>query len=284
MLLEVFANRAAAELERMRVDEALASSHARLERVNVELERRVAERTAELEAALRATREALVLREDFIRAASHELSTPITSVQLSAHRLADRLDRLDARDRADVERLGRQIDRLRVLVAQMLEGIRLQSGRVSLKRGRVDLVELVRRVLDGLELDCARSGSTATIRSSEPVVGSWDGSRIEQLVTNLIANAIKYGRGEPIEVEVQATADGARLRVTDHGIGVAPAEHEQIFEPFHRAAPVHSYGGLGLGLYICGQIVRLHGGTIAVQSVEGQGATFTVELPWDEAS
>jgi signal transduction histidine kinase len=114
------------------------------------------------------------------------------------------------------------------------------------------------------------------------VVGAWDGSRIEQVVTNMLANAIKYGRGQPIEVDVEAGPDAARLAVRDRGIGIAADEQARIFDPFHRAAAVHSYGGLGLGLYICDQIVRLHGGTLGVHSIEGEGSTFSIELPWGE--
>ncbi len=279
MLLEVFANRAAAELERMQVDVALASSHTRLQQLNAELELRVVERTAELEEALRRSREALQLRDDFIRAASHELSTPLTSVHLSAQRLVSRADRLSPEDRADVERLGRQVERLRSLVGQMLDGVRLQVAEPSLRRGPVDLVHVVERVLQTLEPDRARSSSTVALLRTEPVVGSWDESRVEQVVTHLVGNAIKYGRGEPIEVEVTSSPEHARLRVTDQGIGLPAAERERIFEPFHRAAPLPSYGGLGLGLYICRRIAHAHGGTVSVHSVEDEGSTFVLELP-----
>jgi signal transduction histidine kinase len=110
-------------------------------------------------------------------------------------------------------------------------------------------------------------------------VGSWDRSRVDQIVTNLVANAIKFGPGKPIEIVLGEEAGTTRLSVKDHGIGVDPARQERIFDRFERAVSDRHYGGLGLGLYISRQIAQAHGGSIRVESAPGAGATFTVELP-----
>jgi len=113
----------------------------------------------------------------------------------------------------------------------------------------------------------------------EPARGFWDRLRISQVVTNLLANAVKYGGGKPVEVEFGPEGDAAFLVVRDHGIGIDPADQPQIFERFERAVSSRNYGGLGLGLYIVKRIVEAHGGTITVQSKPGEGATFRVQLP-----
>jgi signal transduction histidine kinase len=115
-------------------------------------------------------------------------------------------------------------------------------------------------------------------RIEKDVIGVWDAPRIDQVVTNLLANAVKYGGGKPIELKVESTAEVARLIVRDHGIGISADDQRRIFGRFERAASL-SYGGLGLGLFISSQIVRAHGGTIRVESEPEAGSTFTVDLP-----
>jgi signal transduction histidine kinase len=117
------------------------------------------------------------------------------------------------------------------------------------------------------------------VQASGPVDGRWDPSRLDQVLTNLLSNALKFGAGNPVEVTIGEDGGMARLQVVDHGIGIPPAEHGRIFERFARAVAVDNYGGLGLGLYICRTIVEAHGGTIRVESEPGRGATFTVALP-----
>jgi signal transduction histidine kinase len=111
------------------------------------------------------------------------------------------------------------------------------------------------------------------------VCGRWDRARIEQVVSNLLGNAIKFGSGRPIEITLRKERQAARLTVTDHGIGIDPAQCDAIFDRFTRAVSATHYGGIGLGLYICRQIVNAHRGTIRVESRPGEGATFIVELP-----
>ena len=130
-----------------------------------------------------------------------------------------------------------------------------------------------------MEAELARAGSPVTLTSDTSVVGAYDRMRIDQVLTNLLSNAMKYGGGKPIEVALRGAGGRARLSVTDHGIGIAREDRERIFERFERAVPVRHFGGLGLGLWIAEQIVKAHGGSITVTDTPGGGATFTVELP-----
>jgi signal transduction histidine kinase len=152
-------------------------------------------------------------------------------------------------------------------------------SKLRIDRAEVDLVAIVTEVVQHFELNLAQAGSRVLFHSAGPVVGSWDRSRLDQVVTNLLSNAIKFGAGKPIEIHVEQDAGIARLIVQDLGIGIDPAETSRIFEPFERAVSSRHYGGLGLGLYIARSIVAAHGGSIHIKSQPGAGATFTVELP-----
>nr|WP_240806992.1 AAA family ATPase [Polyangium spumosum] len=229
-----------------------------------------------------ALREAVRLRDEFLSVASHELRTPLTSLQLATQRLQrlagkETLAPEAVRELATVS--ARQVKRLDQLVDALLDVSRLQMGELSLRFEPVDLALVARDVLDGLAADLTRAGCPVQTNIHGPVVGSWDRLRLEQVLTNLLTNAMKFGAGKPIEVAVSEDDGQATLVVTDHGIGIEPAAQERIFRRFERAVPVEHYGGLGLGLYIAHQIVSSHGGTIEVESRPGDGATFTVRLP-----
>jgi signal transduction histidine kinase len=122
------------------------------------------------------------------------------------------------------------------------------------------------------------------VNATGPVVGNWDRLRLDQVITNLMANALKYGAGKPIAVTVDRCERHARLVIEDHGIGIAAADQGRIFERFERAVSDRHYGGLGLGLWICRQIVEALEGTIRVESEAGQGSKFSVVLPLAELS
>jgi signal transduction histidine kinase len=218
----------------------------------------------------------LRVRDEFIRIASHELSTPLTSMKLAVA-LLEPMKLPDVAGRS-VAVLKRQIRRLELLVAEMLDTTRLQIGRLKLDPRRVDLVELVGGAIDSLALGGQR-GSEVSLSGEASLVGWWDAARLDQVVTNLLTNARKFGEGRPVDVEVRSHDGRARLVVRDHGIGIPPEAIGRIFGPFERAVPVEKYAGLGLGLYIARRFVEMHGGQITVESVLGQGAAFTVELP-----
>jgi signal transduction histidine kinase len=169
--------------------------------------------------------------------------------------------------------------RLEQLTSELLDVTRIEQGRLALTPAEIALDAIARQAAEHLAPELAAVGSRVSIECAAPVVGRWDPSRLEQVVTNLLTNAAKFGAGKPIEIRIDRRGDAARLAVTDHGIGIDPARLPRVFERFERAVPSSSYGGLGLGLYIARSIVVAHGGTIDVASEPGAGATFTVTLP-----
>jgi signal transduction histidine kinase len=250
---------------------------------------------AEAQAAIRS-------RDIFLTVASHELRSPLTALQIQVHsmrRLAARAavhpssppnvghvrEPLPAPARslekiaAKIEVAARQVARLTRLVDDLLDVSQIGAGRLRLRLERMDLVALVGEVQMRLEAQLAQSQCTLEISAHGPVVGMWDHSRLDQVLVNLLSNAMKYGPGEAIEIEVFATDTAARLCVRDHGIGIAPEDQARIFDRFERAVSDRLYMGLGMGLWIVRKIVAAHGGSIRVESRPGIGATFIVELP-----
>ncbi|MFT3839004.1 MAG: AAA family ATPase [Myxococcaceae bacterium] len=230
---------------------------------------------------------AVRLRDEFLAIASHELKTPLTPLRLQLQMLGRRLPKLvndpqNARWLGDrLGTLNRQGERLERLVDQMLDISRIAGGRLQLEPEPVDLTELVRQVVARFEEggEVARYRASIATDAPVPVTGRWDRLRLEQVITNLLSNALKYGDARPVEIAVTSRGDQAVLSVTDHGIGIAPEHLERIFKRFERAVSSRHYGGFGLGLYIAQQVVEAMGGTISVRSHTGQGSTFEVRLP-----
>jgi signal transduction histidine kinase len=137
----------------------------------------------------------------------------------------------------------------------------------------------VREVAMRFEDEISRAGSRLDLMAETPITGNWDRLRLEQVVSNLISNAIKYGGGKPIAVLVEGDDELGCLIVRDEGIGIAEVDQQRIFDRFERTVTVHRVGGFGLGLWISKQIVEAHGGTIRVQSEPGAGSSFVVQLP-----
>ncbi|QRK05678.1 PAS domain-containing protein [Archangium violaceum] len=233
---------------------------------------------------LRTTQEAVRLRDEFLSVASHELKTPLTPLSLKLQALARAVKGggcadLERRLPGEVDVMRRQVKRLSDLVNELLDVSRISSGRLSLALEQVDLTALVREVSSRFEPEAERVGCRLHIMNDGALLGCWDRLRLEQVVSNLLSNSIKYGAGRPIHIQVGASERGARLVIRDEGIGIQEEALSRIFGKFERAVSERNYGGLGLGLYITRQIVEAHGGTIRVESAPGQGATFTLELP-----
>src|SRR5262249_22997206 len=138
---------------------------------------------------------------------------------------------------------------------------------------------MTRRVRDELGEELSNAGCSTSVAGDASVLGRWDRSRLEQVLINLLTNAMKYGARQPIEVKIERAGNVARLAVRDNGIGIEPEIQVRIFDPFERAVSANDYGGLGLGLYIVRRIVEQHEGSVRVESQPGAGATFVVELP-----
>jgi len=225
--------------------------------------------------------EALHTREDFLAIAGHELKTPLTALLMhiqglqSARRGKVSAAKFDER----LEKAARAGDRLASLIDQMLDVSRITAGRLQLEHEQFDLDALIREVSDRFSEEAARAGSSIALDLQARVHGTWDRLRLEQVVTNLIGNAVKYGKGNPIDVVLTVDGAGAVIRVKDRGIGILPGQQEKIFERFERAVGPREFGGFGLGLWITRQIVEASGGAIAVESEPGVGSVFTVRLP-----
>ena len=160
----------------------------------------------------------------------------------------------------------------------------ITSGRLKLARTDVDLAELLVEVTRFAEEEARRDGTQLTVTVHGPVMGPFDASRISQVVHNLVSNALKFGRGKPVDVTLQPDGEVVRLSVVDRGIGIRPEDRERIFGRFERAVSTHHYGGLGLGLWVSRQVVEAHQGRIDVEDTPGGGTTFRVTLPLKEAS
>ncbi len=248
----------------------------------------------QLEADLR---EAVCARDEFLSMAAHDLRTPLTSlilqIQLLQKRLRESLSLQEAIGRRLVEgqvvssetlelvsATGKQLQRLARLVNDLLDLTRIRVGKVDLELTEFDLAHAVRETIAHVKPELEERDIRVSLRAPEAVVGRWDRMRIDQVLANLVSNAIKYGRGRPVEIEVDRIEDEkALLRVRDHGIGVPAQLREAIFERYERAPGARKIQGLGLGLYITRQMVQAHGGSIRVESAEGEGSTFIVELP-----
>ena len=227
---------------------------------------------------------AVVHRDDFLSVASHELRTPLTSLKLEVAnlgRLAQRNQGVVSPERLS-EKLGKiegQAERLHQLINALLDVSRIASGRLELEIEDVDLSQLAYEVAARFQDEAARAGCKLGITAEGPVVGQWDRSRLEQVLTNMVTNALKYGQGKPVEVTVELAGTRARLVVRDQGVGIAPDDQQRIFDRFERASSTRSFGGIGLGLWIVREIVRAHEGEVRVESALGAGAAFVVELP-----
>ena len=236
---------------------------------------RIAGLNARLEVAVRS-------RDDFLSVASHELRTPVTTLGLQIEALRRGVERGNLALDRQLGRLDmalKQIQRLDHLVGELLDITRLTAGRLGLHVAEVDLCAVARAVVERFEDAARAAGSPITLSAPAPVRGRWDELRLDQVLTNLLSNALKYGRGQPVQVRVEAEGDRAALRVEDRGAGIPEEALEVIFERFERAPGAGATPGLGLGLWIVRQIVERHGGEVHVESQPGRGSTFTVTLP-----
>jgi signal transduction histidine kinase len=237
---------------------------------------------AERARLLHESQEMVRARDEFLALASHELRTPLTPLRLGVQHA---LRMVRGGSPATEELLARlmvaerQVVRLTRLVESMLDLSRLTRGELQLELAPCDLAELVREVLERSHEVLAQAGCSldAQVEGPLPVLG--DRLRLEQVLENLLSNAMKYGATCPIHLRCRAEQGRALLSVEDEGIGIPPEDQERIFGRFERAAPLRHYGGFGLGLYILREIVEGHGGSVSVASEPGQGARFTVALP-----
>lgn len=250
----------------------------------VQVALRARRRQYQVRELLEAQKRATSIRDEFISIASHELKTPLTAMklqsQIARYRAKDgNLAMSPERITKFVDLTSTQVDRLTRLVEDMLDVSRISAQKLLLEKSSFDLAVLAAEVLDRFQPQLEAAGCEAKLSAPSAVTGEWDRYRVEQILCNLLTNAIRYAAGKPVEVEVASKEGTALVRVRDHGPGVAPENLEKIFLRFERAVASSHISGLGLGLYICRQIAEAHGGTIALQSRLGHGSAFTLRLP-----
>lgn len=245
----------------------------------------VRKRMEEERAQLLEAEQAARVREEFLALASHELKTPLTTVKAYGQLLVRHLHQ-PSPDYQRLDRFARQIQeqigRLETLVTDLLDASRIQRGRLELRLEVIDLAQLAEQVMARFELSPERTERhTVVLDTPEPVEGVWDRTRLDQVLTNLISNALKYSpHGGEVKVIARLDEDHAELIVSDQGIGIAASDRPKLFQPFSRGESAHlSASGTGLGLYIAAQVVEQHGGTIGLESEPAEGSTFTVRLP-----
>ncbi|MEA2699218.1 MAG: hypothetical protein QOI66_3489 [Myxococcales bacterium] len=236
--------------------------------------------------------EAVRLRDEFLSIASHELKTPLTALQIELHswqeRAGDQGDKRgqhnghDERDERVIKRYERAVrnaERLAALVESLLDVSRIATGRLVLKPEQMDLSETVSLVIDSLCGAAAKARCDILFSTTGTILGSWDRLRVDQVVMNVLSNALKYGAGAPIRVSLSVDEGDAVIEIADRGPGIPEGDLERIFARFERASPVRHYGGLGLGLYVARQIVEVQGGSITARNMADGGASFTIRLP-----
>jgi len=227
----------------------------------------------------------LRMRDEFMSLVAHELRTPLNTLFLEAQMRSLQLKRgtlatiKPDQFEAMIKRDERQIKAMIRLIDDMLDVSRMRSGQLSIRPGQVQLMDLLERVVSDLSLQAAATGCKLSLQPHPPVEGCWDEFRIEQVVVNLLTNALRYGGGQPVEVSVQYADDTVRIDVRDEGKGIAQSDLERIFEPYERGARNGEPKGLGLGLYISRQLAISHGGELRVSSKPGEGSTFSLILP-----
>jgi signal transduction histidine kinase len=186
---------------------------------------------------------------------------------------------LDGKLVGKIDKAVKSSHRLAKLIDRLLDVSRIATGRLDLNVEELDLAELVRDAAERVAEAAAKAGSAIRVTSPPAVEGVWDRLRVDQALANLLDNAIRYGQGKPIDLDVEADDESIRLAVRDRGLGMSAKDVARVFGRFERAVHARHYGGLGLGLYITRQIVEAHGGTVRVSTAPGAGSTFTIELP-----
>jgi signal transduction histidine kinase len=251
----------------------LSATSERLLHLNKELEERVTARTEDLEKAMRA-------RDDFVSIVSHELRSPLSAI-LSSEEVLRRLLEQPEIDRERLLRaldvISRQLGRTSRLVEDLFDVTRLSTERMTYARSPVDLDDIVAETLEEVAPQLALKGTTFAVGVEAGLRGNWDRWRMQQVLVNLVSNALKYGC-EPYSLSARRIRERAQIIVRDSGPGIPAEDLPHVFDAFHRGASTGATG-LGLGLYIAERIATAHGGSIHAESAPGQGTSIVVELP-----
>ena len=241
------------------------------------------EDTAELHEQVSQLREAVAARDTFIAIAAHELRNPMTPIRGQAELLLRKV----RRGACSTNEIESGLERIEWLIGQymkrataLLDVSRITSGKLSLTCERVHLASVMRGVVASLAPLAQHAGSTIELAAPEDLVGEWDRLAIEQIIDNLISNAIKYGAGKPIELSATIDGGSAVIRVGDNGIGIPDDDKKRIFDRFERAIGSNKHAtGFGIGLWLVRQLVEAMEGEVTVDTPAVGGTLFTVTLP-----
>ncbi|HXG63046.1 MAG TPA: GAF domain-containing sensor histidine kinase [Planctomycetota bacterium] len=242
----------------------------------------------------RQAQEAAQVRDEFVSVASHELKIPITALEIELQALFEGLQagRVGGLSGDAVERLLERLEaardhgeRLEDMVNNLLDASRIAAGKLAFSPEPLDLQAAAERAVRRFEGLARLTGSAVRLEGDGPVRGRWGRLGIDQILANLLSNALKFGQGKPVEVRVEEDAARrvARIVVRDQGVGIPPEAQERLFTRFGRLDTQARVAGLGLGLYIVRTIAEAHGGSVRLESAPGRGSTFTVELPVESA-
>jgi signal transduction histidine kinase len=238
----------------------------------------------EVRAKLAALEHEIALRDEFISTVAHELRNPLSPAYMQLEHIKDVVRRSDgpiAREwlSAQLDAMTARFDRFLQSLNRLLDASRLGDGHLVLMPEHCDLVAVTRAVLAGAERELGAARCAIVLDAPDTVPGWWDPLRLEQIIGNLLSNAIRYGAGQPIEIRITASADTARFVIRDRGIGIAADDLPRIFQRFARARNVGRSAGYGIGLWVVAELCRAMAGTVEAHSVVGHGATFTLTLP-----
>ena len=229
--------------------------------------------------------EAIRAREDFLSIAAHEIRTPLTPLALQLELMSRRAAALkDDSERAVFEKslniTNRQVKRLARLVDELLDVSRIRVGRLTLEYERCDIISTIHDIVERYRIQAAEAMSTIEVVSpSDEILVDFDRFRFQQVLVNILSNALKYAPGSDVKIGIAEARDTIHIRIVDKGPGISIEDQGRIFNRFERASVDKTKGGLGLGLYICREIIQAHGGNIDVISEVGKGTTFTLSLP-----
>jgi len=232
-------------------------------------------RNSELEAAV-------IARDDFLAIAAHELRNPMTPILGQV----ERLNRMVAHDLCTGIQIRTALDLIEQLVrlfikraTTLLDVSRMTSGKLTLRVETFDVNQLVRRVVQAHEPNAEHAGSALTYAEQEPVMAALDALAVEQILDNILLNALRYGCGQPIDVTLGYSDAQVWTVVKDRGMGISQRDQSRIFQRFEQAVSGDTHGGFGVGLWVVGQLVQAMGGEIKVDSAVNQGTSFKVTLP-----
>lgn len=228
---------------------------------------------------------ALRLRDEFLSIASHELKTPLTNILLSLQFALRHLKREKKTDKQIISALEIGIAQSKSLSALMTDLFNvsvISTGKLKIEPEKTDLIQVINDSIEGFHLKSKKENVKIIFRHKQRhLLGMWDRIRMGEVFSNIISNAIKYGRGKPISVNIKKNTNKVVIEIKDKGIGIAQDEMGQVFELFRRTRVAIQYKGMGVGLYVSRQIVEAHGGKLAVKSESMKGSTFIITLPLD---